>query len=65
MFARLDVKLRRGGAYMKKETLLKLLLLFGVGSMTIKHAMYLRVTIDEVEEMEYHVYEENEGRIDL
>lgn len=50
---------------MKKETVIKLLLLCGVCPSTICYCIDLGVTIDEIEDFRYQILAENEGRLEL
>lgn len=50
---------------MKKETVIKLLLLCGACDSTIRYCIYLGVTIDEIEDFRYQILAENEGRLEL
>lgn len=50
---------------MKKETIIKLLLVCGVTENTIRYCTHLGVTIDEVEEYKLRVLAEKDGRMEL
>lgn len=50
---------------MKKETLIKLLLLFGIDSTTIRYCTHLHVTVEDVEAMQHFILAEKDGRLDL
>lgn len=50
---------------MKKEMLIKLLILCGVSNSTIRYCTYLHVTVGEVNEYRYHILAEQNGRMEI
>jgi hypothetical protein len=50
---------------MEKETLIKLLLLCGVGNPTLKYCTHLGVTMDDIQKMRYRILAEQDGRMEL
>ena len=50
---------------MKKETLIKLLLLCGITEATIRYCTHLGVRYEEVEEEKYRILTEQNGRMEI